>query len=723
MGFALCRALVFKERLKAVRITQITSIKLYINISILKLIDLPKLSAKRLNALSESGITSLLDLLNFFPMRYLDRTSVASIRHLSGQGEEVTVVGKIKKIQQKGYGNKKRLEVILQDDTAALKGVWFKGAHYMKKQFSKGETVAFFGKAKRYGQYISIAHPDYDKISDETDIEDLKQIMPIYPSNKLLSKTYITSKVIHEWQKIILKHEKPLEFLPGKIREGHNLPERHKAYRMIHFPKSASEYKKAFERFKFEELFLFELSVAKTKHEIIERNRGHLFENLGNYTQRFFKEHLPFELTSGQKSALSDIKKDVRSGKQMNRLIQGDVGSGKTVVAIGAMLMALDNGYQAAFMAPTEILAEQHFRTLSDFLEPLDINIRLLVGNQKESLRTDILTDIEGGGCNIVVGTHAVIQDEVSFNNLGLAVVDEQHRFGVKQRAEILTKGSHPHVLVMSATPIPRSLAMTLYSDLDISIMKELPGGRKPVKTAVRPQKKHKDIYNFMEQQLEKGGQAYVVYPLVEESEKMDLKDATAGFGKLQKRFSNYQVGLLHGQMKSEEKDEVMQRFIKNEIQVLVSTTVIEVGVDVPNASIMIVEHAERFGLSQLHQLRGRIGRGKRQSYCILIYGQKVSKEGQFRLRKMSQTNDGFEIAEADLQLRGPGDFLGTKQSGLPEFRVADIVEDQWILEQAKSEAWKLADDDPDLEKLKHQPLKKVFLPYYKEKSKFYGLG
>jgi len=689
----------------------------------LNLSDLPNLSTKRLKALSESGINSLLDLLNFFPRRYLDRTSVSKIRRLSGNGEEVTVVGRIKNIQQKGYGNKKRLEVIIQDDTAALKGVWFKGAHYMKKNFTKGEVVSFFGKAKRYGRYTSIAHPEYEKIDDSDDIEDLKQIMPIYPSTKSLSNTRTTSKIIHNWQKVILKHEKPPEFIPESIRQSQNLPVRHKAYRMIHLPQSASEYKKAFKRFKFEELFLFELSVAKTKNEIIERHKGHVFEDLGNYTSRFFNQHLPFELTDGQKSALSDIKKDVRSGNQMNRLIQGDVGSGKTVVALGAILMALDNGYQAAFMAPTEILAEQHYRTLSDFLEAMDINIRLLVGNQKNSLRTDILTAVEGGSCDIVVGTHAVIQEKVNFNNLGLAIIDEQHRFGVKQRAEILEKGSHPHVLVMSATPIPRSLAMTLYSDLDISVIKGLPGGRKPVKTAVRPQKKHDEIYDFVEQELKDGGQAYVVYPLVEESEKMDLKDATAGFEKLQKRFSDFEVGLLHGRMDSDDKDDVMQQFINNEIQVLISTTVIEVGVDVPNASIMIIEHAERFGLSQLHQLRGRIGRGERQSYCILIYGQKVSKEGQYRLRKMAETNDGFEIAEADLELRGPGDFLGTKQSGLPEFRVADIVEDQWILEQAKTEAWKLINQDLSLEKSEHQELKKVFMPYYKERSKLYGIG
>src|SRR5699024_8982492 len=344
-------------------------------------------------------------------------------------------------------------------------------------------------------------------------------------------------------------------------------------------------------------------------------------------------------------------------------------------------------------------------------------------GGQNNKLREDILTDIEGGGCQIVVATHAVIQEEVSFHKLGLAVIDEQHRFGVKQRAEILQKGDHPHVLVMSATPIPRSLAMTIYSDLDISVIKGLPGGRKPVKTGVRPQNKHQDIYRFAEQELQKGGQMYVVYPLVEESEKVDLKDATAGFEKLKKQFPDFKVGLLHGQMKSEEKDGVMQQFIENNIQILVSTTVIEVGVDVPNASVMIVEHAERFGLSQLHQLRGRIGRGQRQSYCILIHGQKVSKEARYRLQKMPETNDGFEIAEADLKLRGPGDFLGTKQSGLPEFKVADIVEDQWILEQAKNAAWQVIDDDPELKQPEHKELRKVFIPYFKERKQFYKIG
>lgn len=689
----------------------------------MKLSDLPQLSSKRLEALSYVKIQSIGDLLHFFPRRYIDRTTILSIEDLLGRDEEVTVIGTVKRIDEAGYGRKKRLEVIIQNDSASMKGVWFKGVSYMKKYFKKGELVSFFGKAKRYGPSVSMAHPDVDKLGDADEVENIARIMPIYPSNKFFSNTYINSKLMQQWMEVVLRHSNPPEFLPESILQKLQFPKRAQAYRMIHFPESESEHKKALERFKFEELFLFQLSMARIKQSIKQHNDGVIFEKADNYTKIFFNEHITFELTNGQKQALGDIKKDVRSGRQMNRLLQGDVGSGKTIVAIGAILMALDNGYQSAFMAPTEILAEQHYRTLSNFLEPLDITIRLLVGNQKTALRTDILTDVEGGNCQVVVGTHAIIQDTVNFNNLGLAVIDEQHRFGVQQRAEILQKGSHPHVLVMSATPIPRSLAMTVYSDLDLSVIKELPGGRKPVKTAVRPQSKYEDIYRFVEDELGKGGQAYVVYPLVEESEKVDLKDATAGFEKLKKQIPNFKVGLLHGRMKSEKKDEVMRAFVNNDIQILVSTTVIEVGVDVPNASIMMVEHAERFGLSQLHQLRGRVGRGERQSYCILIYGQKVSKEAQFRLRKMAETTDGFKIAEADLKLRGPGDFLGTKQSGLPEFKVADIIEDQWILEQAKSSALDLLDEDSNLNQPQHKELRKVFIPYFKEKKQFYGMG
>ena len=689
----------------------------------MKLIDLPRLSTKRLKALNHAHINTLQDLLNFFPRRYLDRRTVMPIRSLAGQGEEVTILGKVKKISTAGYGRKKRLEVLIQDDTASMKGVWFKGVSYMKDHFEEGELVTFFGTVKKYGSMMSMAHPDTDKLSDADELGEVARIMPVYPGNKFFSNTYINSKLIQQWMKVALKHHQSAEFLPESILNEHGLPKRQEAYRMIHFPESDSEYKKARKRFKFEELFLFQLSMVRIKTALKTEHTGAVFDELKNYTATFFNQQLPFELTDAQKRALSDIRHDVQSGHQMNRLLQGDVGSGKTVVAIGALLMALDNDFQAAFMAPTEILAEQHYRTLQQFLEPLDINIRLLVGNQKTALRTDILTAIEGGQCQIVVGTHAIIQENVRFNHLGLTVIDEQHRFGVQQRAEILQKGSHPHVLVMSATPIPRSLAMTIYSDLDISVMDELPGGRKPVKTAVRSPKALKNVYKFVEEELGNGGQAYVVYPLVEESEKVDLKDATAGYEKIKKQFPDFKVGLLHGRMKSEEKEAVMQRFINNEIQILVSTTVIEVGVDVANANIMIIQHAERFGLSQLHQLRGRIGRGERQSYCILVPGQKVSKDGKFRLKKMVETTDGFKIAEADLQLRGPGDFLGTKQSGLPEFKVADILEDQALLKKAKQEAEQLIRNDRNMDQPENQALKKVFAPYFKEKEIFYGLG
>lgn len=689
----------------------------------MKLTELSNLSSKRLDALSSEGIQSVEDLLNFFPRRYLDRSNTQKIKYLAGSGEEVTVAGKVTNINMAGYGRKKRLEVTINDGSGDVKGVWFRGVGYFKKYFKEGETVAFFGTAKRYGKSISFAHPEVDKISSEGDLDSFSRIFPIYPGSKALSKARITSKLVQSWMQQILNNVTAKEFIPGELISEMKFPQRQEAYRMIHFPETHNEHKNALNRFKFEELFLFELSMEKINYTVKERANGHVLNEAGNFTKTYFNELLPFELTDGQKSSLAEIKKDVRSGKQMNRLIQGDVGAGKTIVAIGAMLMALDNGFQAAFLAPTEILAEQHYRTLSDHLKELDLNIRLLIGSQKKALRTDILTDIEGGNCDIVVGTHAILQESVRFHNLGLAVIDEQHRFGVKQRADLLNKGSHPHMLVMSATPIPRSLAMTVYADLDVSVIKDLPAGRKPIKTAIRSHKKRDDVYSFVQQEVADGGQVYVVYPLVEESEALDLKDATAGYEKLKKQFPDFKVGLIHGRMKTEEKDEVMKDFINNDIQILVSTTVIEVGVDVPNASIMIIEHAERFGLSQLHQLRGRIGRGERQSYCILMPDVKVSKSGAVRLKTMEETTDGFRIAEADLKLRGPGDFLGTKQSGLPDFKFADIVEDQFLLTQAKEKAKNLLAEDPQLQSPQNQQLKKVFTPYFKEKVKFYGMG
>lgn len=658
-----------------------------------------------------------------FPHRYIDRTRIKPIGELQGQEESVTVVGRVSQVYETGRGKRKRLEVVIEDDTAPLKGVWFRGTGYFKKIFRHGSTVAFFGSVKRYGNSLTMAHPEVDSLESPDEIESLQRIVPVYPGNKDFSKAYITHKLIHLWIQTILKKREPAEFLPDDIRNELSLPERAKAFRMIHQPETLEETRKALTRFKFEELFLFELSMGRIKLKYLEKNKGRAFKTVGNLTQTFFRDHLPFYLTGGQKSALSDIKNDLASGYQMHRLIQGDVGSGKTIVAIGALLMALDHDCQTLFMAPTEILAEQHYHTLSNFLSPMDVNIRLLTGGQNKKLRHDLLTSIEGGSCQITVGTHAIIQEQVRFHNLGLAVIDEQHRFGVKQRAEILNKGDRPHLLVMSATPIPRSLALTMYSDLDISTIGDMPEGRKPVKTAIRTDKKREEVYRFVRENVEEGGQVYIVYPLIEESEAMDLKDATLGFEKLKKRFPDLNIGLIHGRMKREDKESRMKEFHEGNIQILVSTTVIEVGVDVANANVMIIEHAERFGLSQLHQLRGRIGRGKRQSYCILMPAQKTGKAARFRLNKMIETNDGFEIAEADLKLRGPGDFLGTKQSGLPEFRYADIVEDQWLLAQAKQKAWELMDRDPDLTEPGYKNLKKVFEPYFKERAVFFGLG
>jgi len=688
----------------------------------MKLTDLPKLSSKREKALHTFGIKTVMDLLYFFPRRYIDKSDIKPIRMLSDSDEPVSVLGRVENVQVQGHGRKRRLEAHIRDSTGSMKVVWFKGWKYIISLFKKGDLVSLFGKTKRYGRQLSMAHPDLEVLESRDEIEKYRTLIPIYPSGKALSKAYINHKLIAGWVEEAIKKINIHEFLPDDMLDQHHFPERKRAITIMHKPESQQQARQTLERFKYEELFLFELSMAMIKQKHREKADGPELKP-GTLTKRFFNEVLPFELTEGQKSALADIREDIATATQMNRLIQGDVGAGKTIVAIGAMLMALDSGYQATLMAPTEILAEQHYHTIKEYLEPMDINFRLLVGGQKKSLRDDILSDIAGGTCHIVVGTHAIIQEQVQFHKLGLAVIDEQHRFGVKQRTEMLQKGDHPHLLVMSATPIPRSLAMTIYSDLDISVIKDLPGGRKPIKTAVRTDKERENIYRFVEETVSGGGQVYVVFPLIEESEALDLKDATMGFEKLKRRFPNIPIGLLHGQMKSEEKESIMSAFAEERLKILVSTTVIEVGVDVPNASVMIIEHAERFGLSQLHQLRGRIGRGTRQSYCILMPDHKLSESGRFRLKKMVETTDGFEIAEADLKLRGPGDFLGTKQSGLPEFTYADIVDDRLLLEQAKADAWKLIKTDPELENDENRQLKKVFTPYFKQRAEYFGIG
>lgn len=693
----------------------------------MKISKLKGISSNKLNALAKEGIHYAQDLLFFFPRRYLDRTNVQKIGQLQGIGEEVTVVGTISQISEQGFKAKKRLEIVVKDETGGIKAVWFKGAYYMKKRFTVGQKIALFGTVKQFGRHLSMAHPETDDISKESDLADFSTIVAIYPSGQHFHKARVYNSNIQQWIAQLLndpslRHLIP-EFLPENIRSSYGFPNRTEAIRAIHNPSSHNSHKQALKRFKFEEFFLFQLSMERIHSERLAAKAGpSLTKNTPN-TRHYFEHVLPFKLTPGQKKALTDIQDDVRSGRQMNRLIQGDVGAGKTAVAMGALLMAVDNGFQGALVAPTEILAEQHYTTLKEAFLQLDLSIRLLVGGQKVGLRRDVLTDIEGGGCDIVIGTHAVIQKEIRFHNLGMVVIDEQHRFGVQQRAALLDKANNPHMLVMSATPIPRSLAMSLYADLDISLIKGLPEGRKTIRTAIRSEKKRTDVYHFVEQEIKDGGQIYIIYPLIEESEALDLKDATAGYKKICERFPSVRVALLHGRIPSEEKDAIMQSFAKGEIDILVSTTVIEVGVNVPNASVMIIEHAERFGLSQLHQLRGRIGRGNRQSYCILMPVHAVSKSGAVRLKTMERTTDGFEIAEVDLKLRGPGDFLGTKQSGLPDFRFGDIIQDQDLLELAKKQARELMKQDFLLSKQEHLELKHFFESYHRGKKLFYGLA
>jgi ATP-dependent DNA helicase RecG len=667
---------------------------------------------RRAEPLHKAGLRTPGDLLRHYPRRYLDRSTVTPIRQLTAGGEAVTVVGWVRaKGLIPGRGGKSRFELRVEDESGGqLKCVWFRGANWVQRLFETGERVAFHGKPEQFGKQFSLAHPDFDKLDAEGAALDTGRIIPLYPGGAALDKVGLTSRgfrrlIYHTIREYGLELQ---DVLPEWIRERYDLIDGRVALRAIHFPKDRGELGRATRRLKFEELFFLQLLLALTRQRR-EAVAGPRFGPPGELAARLVREVLPFELTGAQQRTVEDIVEDTTSGRQMNRLVQGDVGSGKTVVAVAAMLQALDSGYQSAFMAPTEILAEQHYRSLRAYLEPLGVEVRLLLGGQSKALREEILADLAEGRAAVAVGTHALIEDKVAFARLGLAVVDEQHRFGVEQRARMFRKGEQPHMLLMTATPIPRSLAMTVYGDLDVSIMNERPKGRKPIETRLYTEKRREEAYEFVKLQLREGRQAYVVYPLVEESEKLDLKDAESGFEELRQRFRPYRAEMVHGRMLPYEKDEAMQRFKSGEADLLVATTVIEVGVDVPNATVMMIEHAERFGLSQLHQLRGRVGRGGDQSFCILMADYKRSAEAEERLEAMLGTDDGFKISEIDLRLRGAGDFFGTRQSGLPAFKIADLVNDHELLALAREAAFEVAQRDPHLRQEEHVPMRRYF--------------
>ena len=674
---------------------------------------------QRSSALAQSGIHTIHDLLSYYPRRYLDRTSVSRIRDLTAGSDPVTVIGTVVSTAIIPGKRNKRFEITIEDDPGRrMKCVWFQGVAWVSRSLELGHKLAVHGKPAKYGGGLSFSHPEFDRLDEDGSKLDTGRIIALYPGSALLEQSGFTSRSFRKIIYALIKErgEELRETLPASVVESLGLMDGRVARRAIHFPKSQEELDGARDRLKFEELFFFQmmLAIKRVGHTKIP---GVVMPSNGTLEQHFLEHVLPFRLTNDQQKSLSEIRADMARGVQMNRLLQGDVGSGKTVVAALSALVAIDAGYQVAFMAPTEILAEQHFRSLSVLFKPLGIELNLLTGSTTAAQRKPILSGLKTGSVKIVVGTHAIIQDKVEIHRLGLSVIDEQHRFGVLQRAVLSEKGDRPHVLLMTATPIPRSLALTLYGDIDVSVIRELPPGRQPIKTKMVREKEREGIYKRMREVVASGQQCYIVFPLVEESEKLDLRDAISGHEQIKSTFPNVRVELVHGRMKSVEKEAVMARFVSAESAILVSTTVIEVGVDVPNATFMLIEHAERFGLSQLHQLRGRIGRGKHASTCILMAEYRQSEESRRRLNVMESTTDGFKISEFDMELRGAGDFFGTRQSGLPTFRIANLITDFHILDQARGAAFKLTEQDPNLTKPEHSEMKHYFQLFFERKG------
>lgn len=662
------------------------------------------------------------DLLTLFPNRYIDRTRYYKINELQAGNTEVQIIGKIihlKTIElSKGRG---RLVATFTDETGEMELVWFQGQKWIRESLKLNTPYVAFGKVTSFSGQFNMAHPELELLEEHK--QSLRSAMqPVYPSTEKLTQKGISNRTINKMmqQLFVETQARFTESLPPYLLEELKLIPKNAALFNIHFPKSQELLAKAQFRLKFEELFFIQLQLITKnlirKHKI----KGHPFEKVGEHFNTFYQHHLPFELTNAQKRVIKEIRNDLGSNAQMNRLLQGDVGSGKTIVALFCMLMALDNGFQSCLMAPTEILATQHFNGLSELGKDLNINIKLLTGSTKTSERKIIHEALEKGELHILIGTHALLEDKVQFHNLGLAIIDEQHRFGVEQRSKLWKKNDiPPHVLVMTATPIPRTLAMSMYGDLDISVIDELPPGRKPIQTVHRYDSNRLKVWKFLKEEIAKGRQIYIVYPLINESEKMDYKDLMDGYESISRDFPlpQYSVSIVHGQMKPAEKDEEMRRFAAGKTNIMVATTVIEVGVNVPNASVMVIESAERFGLSQLHQLRGRVGRGAEQSYCILMTGHKLSNDSKIRLETMCKTNDGFEIAEVDLKLRGPGDIMGTQQSGVLNLQIADLVRDRDILQLARHEAIKLLKKDPSMALPEHQTLRMIFIEMSKKKN------
>jgi ATP-dependent DNA helicase RecG len=642
------------------------------------------------------------DLLMYFPFRYVDKSQIIPIAEIQGESAAVQLSGQVSNIRELGEGRAKRLTAVFKDSTGEIELIWFKGVKWLRDFLKPNQTYILFGKPSLFKGRYSISHPEMELL-EEARITMGNGLKPVYSTTEKLSALGLNSNGFAKITRQLVEEVKPFiqENLPEYLLQQFKLMPRQEALVQLHAPSNQEWLEQARRRMKFEELFFLQMQLVQQKMNVTRQERGAVFQKVGELFNDLYHHHLPFELTGAQKRVLKEIRADVARGHHMNRLVQGDVGSGKTIVAVLSALLAMDNGYQACLMVPTEILAQQHFTSIQSLLHKINVNVALLTGSTGKAERRKIHEGLANGTIQLVVGTHALIEPVVVFQKLGLCIIDEQHRFGVMQRAALWKKAElPPHVMVMTATPIPRTLAMTLYGDLDVSIIDELPPGRKPIKTMWKSDAKRAEVFGFMEKEIAIGRQIYVVYPLIEESEAMDYKDLQDGFEALSRRFPlpHYKISVVHGQMKHEAREYEMQQFVEGKTQIMVATTVIEVGVNVPNASVMVIESAERFGLSQLHQLRGRVGRGADQSYCILMSGFKVSKEARLRLETMVGTNDGFEIAEVDLKLRGPGDLSGTQQSGVVNMNIADLVKDQKILAAARECALEIMDEDPQLQ-------------------------